>query len=88
MELSVQISTGGIVYYRKSVLLFCVLGRLRDLQYIFAVTSGSPSNVLLEGSSGKNSTAAHFRSIPGLFPKPESKVNSRGPGVVVAYRML
>ena len=31
--------------YRKSVFYFCVsvLGRLRDLQYIFAVTSGSPS---------------------------------------------
>ena len=29
----------------KSLLLFCVsiLGRLRDLQFIFAVTSGSPS---------------------------------------------
>ena len=35
----------GTRNYRKSVLEFCVsvLGRLRDLQYIFAVTSGSPS---------------------------------------------
>ena len=32
-------------YLPQSVLQFCVsvLGRLRDLQYIFAVTSGSPS---------------------------------------------
>ena len=38
----------GVRSYRKSVLSFCVsvLGRLRDLQYIFAVTSGSPSTSL------------------------------------------
>mgnify|MGYP006975458761 CR=1 FL=1 len=37
--------TGWSRSYRKSVLEFCVsvLGRLSDLQYIFAVTSGSPS---------------------------------------------
>ena len=37
--------TGWSRSYRKSVLEFCVsvLGRLRDLQYIFAVTSGSTS---------------------------------------------
>ena len=38
-------STGCPRNYRKSVLQFCVfvLGRLRDLQYIFAVTYGAPS---------------------------------------------
>ena len=37
--------TGRPRSYRKSVLQFCVsvLGRLNDVQYIFAVTSGSPS---------------------------------------------
>ena len=37
--------TGWTRSYRKSVMLFCVsvFGRLRDLQYILAVTSGSPS---------------------------------------------
>ena len=39
--------TGWPRSYRKSVLLFCVsvLRRLRDLQYRFAVTSGSPSTL-------------------------------------------
>ena len=42
---SLRRSTGGPRSYLKSVLKICVyvLGRLRDLQYIFAVTSGSPS---------------------------------------------
>ena len=41
--------TGWARSYRKSVLYFClsVLGRLRDLQYIFAVTFGAPSRFYL-----------------------------------------
>ena len=38
----------GYISYRKSVLKFFVslLGRLRDFQYIFAATSGSPSKYI------------------------------------------
>ena len=42
-------STGCPRNYRKSVLYFCiyVLGRLRDLKYIFVVTYGPPSTSIL-----------------------------------------